>query len=742
MKGWMLDAYPNHRKRKMVVWLKTNDGAKRILCDFSPRFYVRSRSDDYKRVLETFRDEAGFDCRFKNMRTSLLSEKKRKVLEVDPGCLENVMRRVRALDSLTSYGDLEFFNADIDPGQRFLMENGLFPLAKVRFSQGRFVILDEREALDYEVPPLKVSALGAKAEGSGVSSRENPLEKAWLDEETFQGNDVEILSALKSAVLSKDPDVLLCEGGDSFVLPYLYRRAELCGAVFHLGRIRHGWSPALPERSYMTYGQMVYRPASYNIPGRIHVDSESSFLYKAGGLSGIIDLARISGIPLQRQVRASPGTAISAMQVNQAMRDGVLVMWKKNVPEAFKTMRELMLADRGGFIFEPETGLHESVLELDFVSMYPSIMVRHNLSPETVKCRCCPESEKRVPELGYRICEKKEGLLPRILDPVVARRIEYKRMSREKGDEYSQRSDVLKWLLVTCFGYTGYKNARFGRIECHESITAYGREILVDTSIMAEEMGFRVLHGIVDSLWLKGPLDKKGELAEKTEARLGIPLGEEGVYKWIVFLPSRVPGLGALNRYYGVFENGEMKLRGIFLRRRDTPPLFKKMQGEMLSILAEGDDAQGFLDRIPAALELARWYHRIIHSGKADPVEMVMTKRATRAVSGYSVFTTTKAALMQAEANGEKVSPGQNVRFIVTDSTSKDFSRRVSIEPMLEGGESYDRNYYISYHAKSVENLLAPWYGEEEIKRLMRNGGAVLDPSGLEGQGHEAPVRY
>jgi len=49
-----------------------------------------------------------------------------------------------------------------------------------------------------------------------------------------------------------------------------------------------------------------------------------------------------------------------------------------------------------------------------------------------------------------------------------------------------------------------FNKARFGRIECHESITAYGREILLRTIELADDMGFEILHGIVDSLWVKG----------------------------------------------------------------------------------------------------------------------------------------------------------------------------------------------------------------------------------------------
>ena len=77
---------------------------------------------------------------------------------------------------------------------------------------------------------------------------------------------------------------------------------------------------------------------------------------------------------------------------------GTLVLWKKNLPEDFKTAGDLLVSDRGGFIYEPKVGLHENVSEVDFASLYPSIMVVHNISPETLRCGCCPDSRRIVPE--------------------------------------------------------------------------------------------------------------------------------------------------------------------------------------------------------------------------------------------------------------------------------------------------------------------------------------------------------
>jgi DNA polymerase-2 len=58
-------------------------------------------------------------------------------------------------------------------------------------------------------------------------------------------------------------------------------------------------------------------------------------------------------------------------------------------------------------------------------------------------------------------------------------------------------------MLVTCFGYLGYRNARFGRIEAHEAVTAFGREKLLQAKEICEEEGFELLHAITDSLWIR-----------------------------------------------------------------------------------------------------------------------------------------------------------------------------------------------------------------------------------------------
>src|SRR5256712_13952076 len=105
-----------------------------------------------------------------------------------------------------------------------------------------------------------------------------------------------------------------------------------------------------------------------------------------GDLAVLEELSRLSTLTPQEQARLTPRTAFYAMHVNQAYHDGCLVVWKKNRPEDFKDAENLLRGDRGCFTFDPEVGVREGIYELDFSALYPSIMVKYNISAETLEC--------------------------------------------------------------------------------------------------------------------------------------------------------------------------------------------------------------------------------------------------------------------------------------------------------------------------------------------------------------------
>jgi DNA polymerase-2 len=301
-----------------------------------------------------------------------------------------------------------------------------------------------------------------------------------------------------------------------------------------------------------------------------------------------------------------------------------------------------------------------------------------------------------------------------VLRPVLERRFEFKRKAKDKTlpeserAVYKQMNDILKWLLVVCFGYTGYRNARFGRIECHEAITSYAREILTHAANISESLGFRVLHGIVDSLWVQG----RGDLDRLCKAigeAIGIRIVLEGRYRWIVFLPNKTNGAGALNRYYGTFEDGEIKVRGIELRRTDTPQYFRKVQEAMLKVLSEATNAQEFMKKVPVAVEVLKGFSKEVLSGSIDPKQLVFTHRVSQTLAEYRHLTDHVAALKQLDARGFTVQPGQAVRFVITNGASDDWRDKVAVAEFIDGNTAYDRQKYLEHLCRCGESMLLPF---------------------------------
>jgi len=418
---------------------------------------------------------------------------------------------------------------------------------------------------------------------------------------------------------------------------------------------------------------------------------------------------------------------MSSLQLYTAWKDDILIPWKKREPESLKSAWELLVADRGGFVFEPKLGFHTDVVEVDFTSMFPMLMLTRNISAETVLCKCCPNSELSVPELDYNICEKRRGIVPKTLDLLLGKRLKYKSLMREATDErekyvYNMRQAALKWILVTCFGYLGYRNARFGKVDAHIAVCAFARDALLKTAKMAEEYGFEVIHGIVDSLWLKKSQASPKEVAEfcrEVSRTINVPLNVEGKYRWIVFLPSKVlAGVPVLNRYFGVFENGKIKMRGIEARRGDTPRFIAEAQVEMIKKLAESVDFEDFLVKVSNALDVLGRYATKLVSKQVSIQDLLIAKRLSKSPSSYSHDVFQAIAAKQLEKTGFEVSAGQTVQYLIVDSKSRTVKNRVLAAELLEPKTCYDAEKYSDMLVSAGETLLEVFgYAKDKIRR-------------------------
>ena len=271
-------------------------------------------------------------------------------------------------------------------------------------------------------------------------------------------------------------------------------------------------------------------------------------------------------------------------------------------------------------------------------------------------------------------------------------------------------------------GYLGFKNARFGKIDAHIATCAFSRGALKKATAIAESRGFRLVHGIVDSMWLKkkdATIDEYKLLCDEIEGELDLPISFEGRYKWIVFLNSRInPKLPVLNRYYGVFEDGSLKVRGIDLRRHDTPNIVRNCQRAMLSVLSEANNSSEFIALIPKALKVMRMYVMMLRRRETSIEDLVLEKRLSKSPGEYTNRVEQAIAASHLVKEGGSVHGGQSVSYVITSDTSRISDNRAIPIELLDERAHYDSEKYITLLLSSAMNLLLPFgYDLDYLRR-------------------------
>ena len=425
----------------------------------------------------------------------------------------------------------------------------------------------------------------------------------------------------------------------------------------------------MASKSYWSYGKVNHKDGAMIPEGRVLIDTAKSFVYAESGLKGVLMASRLSGLSPNLTSRFTPGTLISSYEVFEALRRGVAVPFRKRDAEGVRNISELKACDKGGMMFQPEPGVYEKVHQIDFTSLYPSIIVKYNLSPETIE----------HPEM--------KGFLSTVISSLLNLRIETKRRKKTNPD-YAGIDSVLKWMLVTCFGYTGYRNAKFGQIQVHERITGISRELLMQIKELAEDMGFEVLHGIVDCLWVIG--EPISAYKEAVERKTGI-LTEVDSYDWITFLPM-ADGSGAYNRYFGRLNTGKMKIRGVMARKGDTPEYVRRMQQELFEVLSKAKSRKELREVEPEAQEVREKY--MLGLDDADIRELAIHRRLSRV--NYSRRCAEASAVKAYQKRGFSLAPGMEIGYVVKDAA------KWEVDTERDASE-FDAGYYRKLLEKAWE---------------------------------------
>lgn len=713
--GWLLDTYS--AGDRMVSWMVSGGSVRRVEEEWTPSIYVACDERRRLGMLATNGRISEF------VRGHSFVEKQERaadggpseVLRLELADSSQMVRLARAIDSVERFGTFRLYNVDVPPDQSYIYEKEIFPFGKFRASGGNWTAMDDPWDTDYEIPEVRAVQLRAVPRKEGRIARfSDKIGSIQVGTETIERNSEEdAILDLVDSVRRQDPDVIFTDGGDLFDMPYLAHRALQAGIQDRLVLGRDGTACHAPGRqgtSYFSYGRMHFKPAAYRLCGRIHIDRSSCFIWEDDySMHGLYEIARVCRMPMQTACRASIGKCMSSLQFYNAARRGLLVPWRPTMAEAFKTRRELLVGDRGGLVFEPQVGVHEGVAEIDFASLFGNIMEKRNISAETILCACCPDSENRVPELGYNIC-RKTGIVPQSLGILLGKRRAYGQLLKKFPDNraYEARKSALKWILVTSFGYLGFNNAKFGRIDAHMAVCAFARQLLLRAARIAEARGFEVLHGIVDSLWLskRGSTREEMEcLGREIEGATGFEVSLD-IYKWVAFLSSRRDrGMPVANRYFGAFDDGSTKVRGIEMRRHDTPAFFKRCQAEMLDLMASADTIGEVQKKMPDIVSIYRRYRKKLEEGTVPAEDLAFTTRASKDAAEYTVNSVQRDAIVQLGAEGEPVRAGQSVRYVIADHGRRTGRTR----PLAMGAKGYDVRRYARLLAECCNTITSPF---------------------------------
>ncbi len=208
-------------------------------------------------------------------------------------------------------------------------------------------------------------------------------------------------------------------------------------------------------------------------------------------LKGLIEWSMTCKTPIKELVDATIGKALTTNEAWIAFKRRIIVPEVVPRVEKLRSLDDLTLMDKGGLVIFPKVGCFDEVWQMDFSSMYPSLIVKYNISAETVDA--CNDLET---EIGHTICMKEKGIVPEALSWLIDRKEKLKEVDEE-------RAEAIKWILVASFGYLGYRNSKFGKIEAYELVTYFARRTLRRAIEIVQESGAEVLHGIIDSLVIR-----------------------------------------------------------------------------------------------------------------------------------------------------------------------------------------------------------------------------------------------
>jgi DNA polymerase I len=350
---WIFDSY---YKGCVELWGRER-GLTKVSTAYPPSFhmYLKDHSAHWEMI-------EGLESRYKVDEYSF-----RTIFGTFQGYKIFASRKVAEKIEIETCYEAQLYNVDVRQDQRYMAEHDVFPCGER--DESRF-------SPDFEVP---LTSLEIQVAGDPSMPKEISCVKILNGRKRkLEGSERTVISNLLELIESHDPDLILLPYADTWV-PLIVRKARRYCIEPSISRT--GFFKQMASKSYWSYGKVNHKEGAMIPEGRVLIDTAKSFVYAESGLKGVLMASRLSGLSPNLTSRFTPGTLISSYEVFEALRRGVAVPFRKRDAEGFRDISDLKACDKGGMIFQPEPGVYEKVHQIDFTSLYPSIIVKYNLSP-------------------------------------------------------------------------------------------------------------------------------------------------------------------------------------------------------------------------------------------------------------------------------------------------------------------------------------------------------------------------
>lgn len=632
MLAQFIDAY--RINNKVVLWLKTKNKNIRYEVDHVSFIYL-----EYNDIARNFLSKYSIEFQICHKLTYYGNWK--KVYQIVVPNLEKFESYISWIEKCANY-ELTLYNADITPELGFIFDNKLVPFESV-------IIEDKVYKFDYDYE-INLSQVNIEL------FLTNKIEKINFNNELIIGDEEVILKTFINRFHLFDPDIVVMQNA-FFSLPKLVERLSIYGLKCKFNRFDDYDIKYKGGKPFYTYGVVRYKHFGIRLRGRLLIDSAST-VGEECDVQSVIEMCQLSSCLFQKVGSRSFGATFQAALIREMYYNNYLIPYKEKPLDPTMNLFERLKSDRAGHTMDPLVGFHKDVAEIDFSSMFPWIIYNENISADTILNSKPPL--KKVPGIPVNISFSKRGIIPRAIKPFIDRRMYYKNNPSRIN---KQKAVGLKWVLVTSYGYLRFREFKLGIACSHQAVCAYAREIILEAKNLAELRGFRIIHGVVDSLYIQ----KKGiteeevlDFCKELELLTRIPVSFEGLFKWIVFLPSvnndyrPVP-----TKYYGAFRNGDLKKRGIEVRQRATPFVVKYFQEKCLELMQNCDSEEEIVKLLPKFRNLLNEIVNLIPT--MDSKWLKIKLRISRETYKHNI--PQKIIKEKLKKKGIEVQPGQKIEF-------------------------------------------------------------------------------